>query len=163
MKYKDIKEEDIEKVQELVTVTEDGCYLFPYMDRQGYPQLQNDRKYKLVHRMVKSYELQRDLGKDDVVHHTCHNSNCVNPHHLQLLDRDEHNEIHCKFSDEEIAQLVCLHIVGDRTLKETTELANVFFGIDCSVPYLSLLMSGKSRKELVKDIKKLVVMNKEEL
>lgn len=150
MKYSEISKDDIDTVDKLVEVNEDGCFVFPYLEHQGYPQLQTGGRYILVHRMVKSYQLEKDLRSDEIVHHKCGNKSCVNPNHLQVLTAGEHITVHHqKLSPEDVGWLLSLHKTGDRTLADTVKIADVFFDIKCSASHLSNLLNGKTRKKLV--------------
>jgi hypothetical protein len=60
-----------------------------YKDREGYPLGHVDGKLTRMHRTFADGEVE---GND--VHHTCGNKSCVNPEHLQVIDRTEHLRLH---------------------------------------------------------------------
>jgi hypothetical protein len=67
------------------TVLQNECHIFiGYKDRDGYGILSVAGKNVRAHRYA--YEIYNgQLPKNCVIHHTCHNRDCVNPNHLQAI------------------------------------------------------------------------------
>lgn len=64
-------------------VRPNGCWEWQrQLDRNGYPTVLIAGASRFVHRLALEAHLRRPLGKQPA-HHTCANSFCVNPDHLQ--------------------------------------------------------------------------------
>lgn len=67
--------------------------------RQGYgmmgyiDQTDNKKCMNVVHRLVKIFDLGRELDRDEYVVHTCSNPLCINPNHLLLGDAYVRNKV----------------------------------------------------------------------
>lgn len=60
----------------------------------GYGQIKRDGKTSLAHRV--SWELHHGSPPPEgtVLHHICANKRCVNPEHLEAVDRQTHADTH---------------------------------------------------------------------
>lgn len=149
MKLNQITNQDVETVLENVTVTDDNCWLFPYIMANGYPQLQTAGRHFLVHRMMKIWELGRDLEDNEVIHHTCGNKNCVNPRHLEVMTAEEHSRLHKeRLSDEEVLLAITLYDCTDLTLKEVSKEMKQAFGVDISFSHIANTIAGRYKQGL---------------
>jgi hypothetical protein len=64
----------------------DGCWIWSGSQRKGYGKFRVGERTLSAHRVA--YVLENHILKDgDVVHHTCANSLCVRPDHLQVTDQ----------------------------------------------------------------------------
>ena len=64
-------------------LTPTGCWAWTRrMTPDGYPEVRIGTKYLAVHRLVLEAKYGAPLGSQHA-HHTCANSGCVNPNHLQ--------------------------------------------------------------------------------
>ena len=79
-------------INERTTRTDTGCHIWTGRIKDGYPVVgwnEAGRKViRYVHRMVLEAHNRAPLGVD-TAHHTCANSQCVNPEHLQLISARE--------------------------------------------------------------------------
>jgi len=152
IKFKEIKADVVEGILSDVTVTEDGCYLYPYIMGSGYPQYQKGGEHVLVHRLMKTFDNQTDLEDGLVVHHTCGNKNCVNPAHLEVMTPQEHIKFHnTRLDDVELFVIFKKYYSNDYTLMELSdELKSL--GIDVHYSYISQLINGNVRKDDVKGL-----------
>lgn len=149
LKFREISTDDVESVLEDVKVTDDGCYLYPYVMGNGYPHWQKDNKHLLVHRMMKSFDSQIDIPDDMVVHHTCENTNCVNPAHLKVVTPAEHNRIHkTKLTKDDIFYILDKYYDTKVNLKYLSR-ALLSDGIVVSYSYISKLVNSKVRTDIV--------------
>lgn len=154
MKLKEITVQDVETVLSKVRVTDEGCYLFPYVNSLGYAQLQTDNRYRLVHRLMKTFDLQRDLMADEVIHHKCDNKNCVNPSHLQVMTSSSHSYHHNRLTDDDVVVALDLYFGTNLTLMEVEEELNEQFGIKISYSHLSNIINKRYKKALVAEYMK---------
>jgi hypothetical protein len=69
-------------VREVADIGESGCWLWPSLDRQGYPRIKGRQLTAFVHRIVLEAKCQAPLGSQSA-HHACGVPACVNPEHLQ--------------------------------------------------------------------------------
>lgn len=151
LKFREIKTEEIEDVLSDVTVTDDGCYLYPYVMGNGYAQYQKNGKHYLVHRMMKAFDSQKDIEDGLVVHHTCGNPNCVNPNHLKVMTPKEHMRIHnVRLDKQDIFAILDLFNTDRYTLKELSSILR-FKQIFVSYSYISKLVNGKVREDIVSE------------
>ena len=67
------------------TITETGCWLWPTLNRKGYPITSCSRR---LHRAVIECKYGASLGSQQA-HHKCANTACVNPNHLQPVTHRE--------------------------------------------------------------------------
>lgn len=150
IRFEEIKTEIIEDVLGDVTVTDTGCYLYPYVMGNGYPQYQKNGKHVLVHRLMKAFDSQIDLDKGLVVHHTCSNPNCVNPAHLEVMTPEEHLKLHkTKLNEIELFVIFKKYYNDNLTLIELSEKLKTV-GIDVHYSYISKLINGKVRTDEVR-------------
>lgn len=150
MKLKEITLTDVETVLAKVRVTDEGCYLFPYINSLGYAQLQTDNRYRLVHRLMKTFDLQRDLLADEVIHHKCDNKNCVNPSHLKVMTSSSHSYHHNRITeDDDVVVALDLYFGTNLTLMEVEEELEEQFGINMSYSHLSNIINKRYNKALV--------------
>lgn len=79
---------------EYVIDSESGCWEWQLaLDEYGYGQLCRDGKNSRAHRII--YERHRGpISQGFDLHHLCGNRRCVNPDHLEPLDRTEHGLLH---------------------------------------------------------------------
>lgn len=85
-----------EKIFAQIQKTENGCWLWTgRIITYGYPiifkprTIDHKKSSILVHRWIyQQYKGQIPKGFD--VHHVCNNKVCVNPNHLEALDRNTH-------------------------------------------------------------------------
>lgn len=68
--------------------TSGDCWVWPRLDRSGYPSARMGKKYVALHRIVLEMKHGAALGSQHA-HHTCANSACVNPDHLQPVTHRE--------------------------------------------------------------------------
>ena len=74
--------------------TQDDCVEWRgAMYANGYGKHTAYRKNTRAHRHVYR-ECFGDFDRQLVIHHTCENKKCVNPEHLQLMTRADHNALH---------------------------------------------------------------------
>lgn len=86
----------IERIGEKIQPQPDGCWLYTG-GTQAYARVQGNRQGRQMqaHRFV--YEvLVGPIPDGHVLHHTCHNTRCVNPDHLQPLTRSDHMSLHAQ-------------------------------------------------------------------
>lgn len=67
-----------------------GCWTLPALAR--YPTVKVEGKNVRAHRHFAEAHGQMDIEGVDV-HHTCRNSRCVNPDHLETVDHAEHGRL----------------------------------------------------------------------
>jgi hypothetical protein len=75
------------------------CWLWAKSTVKGYGQVKVDGKMRLAHR----YFYERFTGAippGHHVHHTCDNTKCVRPEHLQVLSPRQHRRLSAKLSME---------------------------------------------------------------
>lgn len=70
------------------TVTASGCWEWQGRSNDGYPVLRYGRTDMFVHRIALEAKHQAPLGSQ-AAHHTCANTRCVNPEHLQPVTHRE--------------------------------------------------------------------------
>lgn len=70
------------------TVTQNGCWEWPSLDKSGYPRVKMNGKRVPLHRTVLEIKQKAPLGSQ-AAHHTCGNNQCVNPDHLQPVTHSE--------------------------------------------------------------------------
>ena len=77
---------------EYLVDNETGCWVWQRSKtNQGYGQIAGGKR---AHRVY--YErFIGPLSEGQAVHHTCHNPACVNPAHLEALDRADHDAESC--------------------------------------------------------------------
>lgn len=76
-----------------IVITPAGCWEWHgYISRQGYGHLRANGRKHYAHRLLLEF-LGADL-KGLHVHHTCRNTRCVNPSHLEPLTPGEHRKRH---------------------------------------------------------------------
>lgn len=84
----------IEKIRRLVdeALSEGACVLWPgSLDKDGYGRCPNG--WTGAHRV--SYEAFNGFVPNGLdVHHTCNTKACINPAHLVVMTRAEHNRLH---------------------------------------------------------------------
>lgn len=77
-----------------------------------------------------------------IVHHECRNAGCVNPRHLQVVTRTQHNRIHAgengKLTTEKVEEIRTLWLKG--TLNQTQ--LGTMYGVDHST--ISLVVRNKT-------------------
>ena len=78
----------LDALKESSIITKDGCWEWQRLDKSGYPRVTIGKKDFLVYRL--SLEMKHDapLGSQ-AAHHTCANTKCVNPDHLQPVTHRE--------------------------------------------------------------------------
>ena len=69
-------------------VTENGCWVWPKLDRYGYGQVNYRKRSYGVHRIAMRAALGYDIGRIPV-HHACAVNSCCNPDHLELVTQRE--------------------------------------------------------------------------
>jgi hypothetical protein len=63
---------------------ENGCVLWPrHRDRKGYGQVRLGERAHWAHRVFYAF-FKGPIPEGMTIHHTCANSGCVNPEHLEL-------------------------------------------------------------------------------
>lgn len=62
--------------------TDGDCWVWPRLNRSGYPSARFGRREMSLHRVVLEVKHGAPLGSQHA-HHTCANAACVNPDHLQ--------------------------------------------------------------------------------
>src|SRR5687768_11086081 len=79
-----------------------------------------------------------------VAHHTCHTPSCVNPLHIQIVTREEHNRIHnrAKLDYTKAAEIRRIWRAGEATQARIAE----HFGVDAST--ISLVVNNKTWRAL---------------
>lgn len=78
------KEEYLAWYKSKSIITNNSCYLYPFTDKEGYVQIQIDKKSVRLHRWIYCFYSDKDYNdKSFVVRHLCHNKNCFNPNHLE--------------------------------------------------------------------------------
>lgn len=76
------------EVRKRVVISTTGCWQWARRGQGGYPVHRFGNKTVLVHRLVVEAKHQAPLGKQ-AAHHTCANTMCVNPEHLQPVTARE--------------------------------------------------------------------------
>lgn len=72
-----------------VVQSENGCWLWTGHTKHGYGYVTVNRKSYRAHRYI--YEqLIGSISEARNLHHACGNRSCVNPEHLQPIDKSEH-------------------------------------------------------------------------
>ena len=81
-----------------ISIIESGCWEWQgNIMPTGYGKFRG----KPAHRVV--YELEvRKLEKDEFCHHTCENRKCVNPDHIEIVSRLEHEKLHTKHNSKKV-------------------------------------------------------------
>ena len=88
-KYKDT----LEHFNALLIKLTNGCHILNVKTRpDGYSQFKHDGKAIFGH--IFSYETFKGSTNGLDVHHRCKYKRCVNPEHLELKGRKEHNDEH---------------------------------------------------------------------
>ena len=104
------------------TITANGCWEWQKVDKAGYPRLAVGDKDVRMHRLVLETKYEAPLG-EQVAHHKCANTRCVNPEHLQpVTHRDNVAEMLARHSyldriaelEEAIRELAPNHEVLNR-------------------------------------------------
>lgn len=70
----------------------DGCWRWSGNTARGYGLLRSAGRNAQAHRFV--YEAMTGQDAGEHLHHTCHNSLCVNPTHLIPMTKVEHSALH---------------------------------------------------------------------
>lgn len=110
------------EIQRRSTATDDGCWIWPRVNKDGYPVYRTAGRTMLVHRMAVEAEHRAPLGKQ-AAHHICANTKCVNPAHLQpVTARDNTAEMLARtYMETRIADLesaLALHDPDHPLLRE---------------------------------------------
>ena len=66
-------------------------------NRRDRPYIQSGGRgspWVVAYRVVYEAAAELVLGDDEELHHTCENRSCVNPHHMMVVTREEHETIH---------------------------------------------------------------------
>jgi len=70
------------------------CWLWTaYCDDDGYPRYTYDRVQRAAHRISYSVLIRPITGRE-VAHHACRTRRCVNPHHIEPMEKEAHDEMH---------------------------------------------------------------------
>lgn len=78
--------------------TSGECWVWPRLNRSGYPSVRLGKKEQGLHRIVLEVKHGAPLGSQ-AAHHTCANAACVNPDHLQpVTHRDNVAEMLARHS-----------------------------------------------------------------
>lgn len=151
LKFSLIDTDVVEEILNEVKVSEDGCYLYPFVDNNGYGKLQKRGQHLYAHRVMKSFSSNVDLKSEDVVHHTCGTKNCVNPAHLRVMTYEDHNKLHnTKLSERDIYTILDSYFVNSElTLKALSDKLKDE-GIDVNFSYISQLVNNKVRQEAIR-------------
>ena len=83
-------DKDAQKILSNIVVR-DGCWLWTRgCGRGGYGQVSISGRTRRAHRV--SYELVYGmvLTPDQLLHHTCRNTSCINPNHLEITSQTTH-------------------------------------------------------------------------
>lgn len=70
-------------------ITSTGCWLWERTDKEGYPYFGKLRLNRFIFKLVNG-----PISSSVEVHHTCLNTACINPNHLQALTNAEHHIAH---------------------------------------------------------------------
>lgn len=76
----------IERVLAAITITDPGCWVWPYTKPSGYGYITANGKGRLVHRVVYT-ELVGPIPEGKEIDHLCRNRACCNPDHLEAVSR----------------------------------------------------------------------------
>lgn len=72
-------------------ITDGGCWEWQgARDERGYGRIKADGRPQWVHRLA-FVIFNGPIEAGEVVHHTCHNTSCVNPDHLETLSHSENS------------------------------------------------------------------------
>ncbi len=106
-----------------------SCWFFTGAKRDGYGMYSVDGKNKSAHRLTYA-ETKGEIPEDREVDHICMNRNCVNPEHLELVDRTENlkrGSNSAKYPSRETNSksfLLYIHEPRFREEKKKSELVN---------------------------------------
>lgn len=78
----------IAAIKKKCSVTPDGCWEWPKVDKNGYPVATIGKKNVYVHRLILEAKHGAPLGSQ-AAHHICANPGCVSPNHLQPVTHRE--------------------------------------------------------------------------
>jgi hypothetical protein len=77
-------------------IDENGCFVVtshkPFAGKYNY--LMRDCRTQRLHRYVWEQITKKPIPDGFVVHHTCGNVNCINPNHLRLMLKEDHDSYH---------------------------------------------------------------------
>lgn len=72
-------------------VFQNGCWVWQgCRDRKGYGKIHYNNRSQWVHRITYALFVG-DIEEGLVIHHTCFNSQCCNPAHLEKVSRNENS------------------------------------------------------------------------
>lgn len=74
-------------------VAGNGCWNWLGATDDGYGTIIINGKRIMAHRVSYQLFVGRILGRQSI-HHTCHNRDCINPEHLQMLPTNSHAQLH---------------------------------------------------------------------
>jgi len=89
----------IELFKKKYVVQQNGCWewILPDKSVKHYPRFVfyiNGNRYEMqAHRYSYTYYIG-DIKRGNIIHHRCENIHCVNPNHLQQLEKGKHTLIH---------------------------------------------------------------------
>lgn len=75
-------------IRDECAISGSGCWLWPRLNKNGYPIATSRGKARMVHRIAFEAHTGASLGGMDA-HHTCGTSSCVNPEHVVPATRRE--------------------------------------------------------------------------
>ena len=83
----------LKAIEKRAKVAKTGCWEWKRLDTNGYPRIIIEDKHIAVHRLSLEAKHEAPLGSQ-AAHHTCANTKCVNPDHLQpVTHRDNTAEM----------------------------------------------------------------------
>lgn len=81
-------EDPMHRFMDKIDIGDNLCWLFPYIDKDGYPILYFGRQTEKGHRfMYTLYKGEIPIGYE--IDHLCNTKNCVNPDHLEAVTHEE--------------------------------------------------------------------------
>jgi hypothetical protein len=96
-------------------IPRDDCWIWKGAIDRGYGLILVKGRKILAHRFSFQYFIG-PVPRGLVVHHLCHNKNCVNPIHLYLMRPDEHTSHHSHMSSRFLTHCKRGHPMRDPNL-----------------------------------------------
>lgn len=72
------------------------CWIWAGKVRKGYGQYGDRQAHRVIYEKVIGMEVPPEMH----LHHRCENPLCVNPWHMQILTRAEHERLHGRHGDK---------------------------------------------------------------